>query len=125
MIHAVTHGAIHSLCSCAGHMRNMISQHLPCPWKFLYFTQTSHPLPSCQCALGALLTESQVHDLVTALFPEWLSISQRTQRDRLDQKASSVSHVYHRSRLHGASGDAVVIPQLATAPLRGRQPDGS
>ena len=26
MIHAVTHAAIHSLCSCAGHMRNMISQ---------------------------------------------------------------------------------------------------
>lgn len=49
MIHAFTHRAAHSLCSCAGHMRNMISQHLPCPWKFLFFTQPSHPLPSCQC----------------------------------------------------------------------------
>lgn len=49
MIHAVTHGAIHSLCSCAGHMRNMISQHLLCPWKFLSFAQPSRPLPRRCC----------------------------------------------------------------------------
>lgn len=48
MIHAVTHGAIHSLCSCASHMRNMISQHLPRPWKFLFFFQPPHPVPSRQ-----------------------------------------------------------------------------
>lgn len=46
VIHAVTHGVIHSLCSCAGHMRNTVSQHLPRPWKFILFhAAPSLPLP--------------------------------------------------------------------------------
>lgn len=67
MIHPVTHGAMHSPCSCAGHMRTMISQLLRCPWKFLFF------MLSCQCVI---LTERQVHRLLILLFPEWLHCTQ-------------------------------------------------
>lgn len=99
MIHAVTHEAIHSLCSCAGHMFNMISQHLPCPWKFLlllfFSTEPSRPLLSCQFAGGVVLTQRQVHVLVTLLFPEWLRISLRLESARtVRHKNVFQSHVF-------------------------------
>lgn len=85
MIHAVTHEAIHSLRSCAGHMFNMISQHLPSPWKFLFFFfheafSPSSLLSVCwRCCLdteaGACLSHSSLSQMV--LYFTEASVSQK------------------------------------------------
>lgn len=113
VIHAVTHEAIHSLCSCAGHMFNMISQHLPCPWKFLlllfFSTEPSRPLLSCQFAGGVVLTQRQVHVLVTLLFPECLRISLRLESARtVRHKNVFQSHVFILQWASQCDGVAVI-----------------
>ena len=78
--------------------------------------QTSHPLPSCQCAGAVLLTERQVHNLVILLFPEWLSISQTIQLENLDRKTLSESCVYHTVGLR-VQWVMVLLLSLSLPPL--------
>lgn len=59
VIHAVTHAAVHSLCSCACHMRNMISQHLLLPLEIPFFPRSTLGF------FSAALTERQVQELVS------------------------------------------------------------
>lgn len=85
VIHAVTHEANHSLCSCAGHMFNMISQHLPCPWKFLllfFFFHGAFSPPSLlsvcwRCCpdteAGACLSHSSLPRMAPYFTQAWVS----------------------------------------------------
>jgi len=83
VIHAVTHGAIHSLCSCAWpHAQydfTTSSPSLEIPFSsFFFHPALSPPFPSCQCALAVFtLKERQVHDLVILFFAEWFCASLR------------------------------------------------
>lgn len=117
MIHAVTHGAIHSLCSCAGHMRNMISQHLPPPWKFFFWIFFLHAAPSPSPLLSicpdAVLTDRQVKSLVTCL---WLTVASvgwqgLTKRPR----QSSVYETFSAAAAAIITYRSFILPSLATA----------
>lgn len=76
---------------------------------FFFSTEPSRPLLSCQFAGGVVLTQRQVHVLVTLLFPEWLRISLRLESARtVRHKNVFQSHVFILQWASQCDGVAVI-----------------
>lgn len=101
------------------------SMSLEIPSSFFFSKEPSRPLLSCQFAGGVVLTQRQVHVLVTLLFPERLRISLRLESARtVRHKNVFQSHVLSYSELHGVTV-LLLFTQLASAALRCQQPGAS
>lgn len=85
------------------------SMSLEIPSSSFFSTAPSRPLLSCQFAGGVVLTQRQVHVLVTLLFPEWLRISLRLESARtVWHKNVFQSHVFILQWASQCDGVAVI-----------------